>query len=93
MRAIRSQAEWEQLRARGRADFILRNGVLRRGLPMGLVVGVALELYLGGRFPGALQTAAFWGRLALCLGVFSASGSITAAASWRVYERHFGGSG
>jgi hypothetical protein len=44
--------------------------VLRRGLPLGVVLAVVLELYLGGHFPEALRGAGFWGRLALCVGVF-----------------------
>jgi hypothetical protein len=90
VKRVASGAEWERMRARGRRNFVVRYGVIRRGLPMALAVALALELYLGGRFPDALGAAGFWGRFALCAAVFGASGAITASATWSLYEKHFG---
>lgn len=89
MPVVRTREEWERVLARGRRQFLLQNGVLRRGLPLGLFLAVALELYVGGRFPDALRTAAFWGRLALCVGVFSASGVLRSLAIWNAYRRRY----
>lgn len=77
------------MRERGEPRFLLMRGVLGRGLPMGVLLAVALELYVGSPFPEAFSTAAFWGRLALCVGVFSASGCVSAHAQWRLLERRF----
>ena len=32
---VKSREDWEKLVARGRQQFLLQNGVLRRGLPLG----------------------------------------------------------
>lgn len=77
------------MRERGEARFVLLRGVLGRGLPMGVLLAVAIELYLGGTLPESLGRAGFWGRLLLCVGVFSASGSLSAHAQWRLLERRF----
>lgn len=89
MSTVRTREEWERALARGRRRFLLENGVLRRGLPLGLFLAVALELYLGGRFPDALGHAGFWGRLALCAGVFSTSGVLRSLAIWNAYRRRY----
>jgi hypothetical protein len=86
---VRSREEWDRVLARGRQRFLLENGVLRRGLPLGVFLAVALELYLGGRFPEALGSASFWGRLALCVGVFSTSGVLRSLAIWNAYRRRY----
>lgn|GEM_PF-2064683 len=87
MKRVRSRGEWDAVRAKGRHAFVLRHGILGRGLPMALAIAVILELYVGGRFPDSLTSAGFWGRFALCLAVFSASGALTASALWNAYDR------
>jgi hypothetical protein len=82
-----SAQEWERIRARGRTRYMLTRGVLGRGVPMALLVAVALELYLGGRFPEALRSPGFLGRLLLGFVLFSASGILTARLTWDVHER------
>jgi hypothetical protein len=89
MPIVKTREQWDQLLVRGRNRFLLENGVLRRGLPLGIVLAVILELYLGGRFPEALRNAAFWGRLALCVGVFSTSGALRSLAIWNAYRRRY----
>jgi hypothetical protein len=86
---IRSREEWERVVSAGRQQFLLQNGVLRRGLPLGLLLGVVLELYLGGTFPDSLAKASFWGRTALCVLVFSTSGMLRSLALWNAYRRRY----
>jgi hypothetical protein len=86
---VRSREDWEQLVARGQQQFLLQNGVLRRGLPLGILLGVVLELYLGGRFPDSLGQASFWARTALCVVVFSTSGVLRSLALWNAYRRRY----
>ena len=87
---VRTREEWARLRRSGEWNFILRYGVLTRGLPMALVVSVAIELYLGGSFPEALRSPSFLGRFALAFVVFGLGGASTARMTWRLYERRFG---
>jgi hypothetical protein len=87
---VRRKEEWERIRSRGQQRFILRYGILGRGLPMALVCAVGIELYLGGTFPEALRAPAFLGRFLFALAVFSLGGSLTARMTWKLYERRFG---
>ncbi len=82
--------EWARQREKGRMSFLLRHGFLGRGLPLGLITAVVIELYLGGTFPEALQDVAFAGRVALAVGVFTLSGSLAANANWSLHERRHG---
>lgn len=86
-----SAAEWPAVRARGKNDFLLRYGFMRRGLPLGLVVALALEGGFGGELPEALWSAMFLLRLVLCVAVFTLSGCISASAAWNVHERRSAG--
>jgi len=86
---VKSREDWEKLVARGRQQFLLQNGVLRRGLPLGILLGVVLELYLGGSFPDSLAQASFWARTALCAVVFSTSGVLRSLALWNAYRRRY----
>jgi hypothetical protein len=79
--------EWAGVRAKGKPAFLLRYGVIGRGLPLGIVVALAIEVSLGGAFPAALTSPAFLGRLALCVAVFSATGCLNANLSWNAHER------
>jgi hypothetical protein len=79
--------EWPAVRAKGKPAFLLRYGVLGRGLPLGVVVALVIEASLGGVFPAALTSPDFLGRLALCVGVFSATGCLNANINWNAHER------
>lgn len=91
MKIVRTREEWLALESRGKAWFLLRYGVLGRGLPLALLCAVALEASLGGSFPEALRSLRFLRTFALALAVFSASGSLTAHVTWNLYARRFGG--
>lgn len=93
MKRVRSPEEWREVEARGKGWFLLRYGVLGRGLPLALLCAFALEASLGGSFPEALGSLRFLRTLALALAVFSASGCLTANATWNLYARRFGGGG
>lgn len=77
------------MRARGKADFLLRYGFLRRGLPLGVLAAVALEGAFGGAFPETLWSPLFLIRLVACVAVLTASGCVTANFQWSVHERRF----
>lgn len=88
MRAYRDE-EWARVREQGRWSYVLRYGLLSRGLPFGLITAVIIEVYLGDKLPGALLTLGFLGRLVLAVGVFTLSGAVSANANWIMHERHF----
>lgn len=88
MRAYRDD-EWARVRERGRWAYVMRHGLLSRGLPLGLITAVVLEVYLGDKLPGAFLSLAFLGRLFLAVGVFTLSGAVSANANWIVHERHY----
>jgi hypothetical protein len=89
VRAYRED-EWQRVREQGEGIFLLRHGFLGRGLPLGLIVAAAVELSLGGSFPGALGEPGFWGRLAFAVAVFTVSGCVASHYNWRVHERRYG---
>jgi hypothetical protein len=91
VKIVRTREEWLPLRARGKRWFLLRYGVLGRGLPLAVICALAIEVSLRSPFPEALWSPAFLGRLALAFAVFSASGCLTANATWNLYERRLGG--
>lgn len=80
---------WTRVRARGRGAFLLRTGVLGRGLPMGVVTALAIQVYLGGPLPDAFLAWTFAGRLLLAVAVFSVSGCVAANANWNLHERRY----
>ena len=88
MRAWRAE-QWQEVRARGKRDFLFRYGFLGRGLPLGALTAIVLEVALGSPFPDALSSAAFLARLTACIAVFSLSGCILANANWNAHERRF----
>ena len=91
---IHNQEDWGKVRADGKGRYLLRAGVIGRGIPMGLVVALLIELWdPSGEMPEALLAPRFLLRLLLALAVFSASGCLSALANWRVHERRFGGEG
>jgi hypothetical protein len=88
---LHSKEEWEKVRAKGRGWYLVRYGVVGRGIPMGIVVALLIELWdPSGAMPDALLETRFLGRLLLAVAVFAASGCISALANWRVHERRFG---
>jgi hypothetical protein len=91
--AMRSytEPEWKRVREAGMIPFLIRHGFLGRGLPLGIVTAVVIEVYLGGTFPDALSDPSFLGRLAFAVAVFTLSGSLAARANWALHERRFPG--
>lgn len=79
--------DWARVRAKGRGAYLLRNGFLGRGLPLGAVMAVAVEAMRGGTFPEALATPRFYLLLLFTVAVFTVSGCIAAWASWNLHER------
>jgi hypothetical protein len=82
--------EWASVRARGKTNFLVRYGVLQRGLPFGVLIAVVIELALGNPFPEALRAPLFLVRLVALVGLFSLSGCMRANVTWNAYERRFG---
>jgi hypothetical protein len=87
-----SESEWRRVRAAGQASFLLRHGLLGRGLPLGTVTAVVVKVAQGGRLPEELASLGFLGLLAFCIAVFTASGTLAARASWGLHERRYSGS-
>lgn len=85
-----NREDWIKVRAAGKRWFLLRNAVIARGLPMGIVVALVIEMYLGRPIPDALLEPPFLARLLLAVGVFSLSSSLSALANWRYHERRYG---
>jgi hypothetical protein len=90
VKLVRTREEWSAIRAQGKRWFLIRHGVIGRGLPLALLCAVAIEVSIGGSFPELLRSQGFLGRFALALAVFSASGCLTANATWNLYERRLG---
>ena len=89
---IHSKEDWAKIEAAGRRSYLLRYGVVGRGLPMGCVIGLLIELIdPSGPMPDALGEPQFLWRLLLAVAVFSASGCLSALANWRAHQRRFGG--
>ena len=82
--------EWARVRARGRAAFLLRHGVLAR-LPIAVAAAVAIEALFGGALPAALATPLFLLRLLGCVAVFSVGGCLRAELTWKLNERRAAG--
>jgi nitroimidazol reductase NimA-like FMN-containing flavoprotein (pyridoxamine 5'-phosphate oxidase superfamily) len=78
---------WEQVRAKGRASFILRVGILRRGVPLALPFALGWSLlafyhhYLDGS--EAVCIAAMTAVLALSIGLLSG------IRSWQKQEQQY----
>jgi hypothetical protein len=87
---VRNREEWERVRAAGQRRFLIRCGVIGRGLPMALLCALAIEISLGHPFPEALWSPPFLGRLVLAFAFFGLGGAFTTLMTWRLYERRFG---
>jgi hypothetical protein len=92
MRVWRAE-EWPSVRARGKTNFLIRYGFLGRGLPLGVLVAVAIEAALGSPWPDALTSPQFLVRLVALVAVFTASGCVRANYQWNHYEKRFAGLG
>jgi hypothetical protein len=90
VKIVRSPAEWQPVRAAGKRWFLIRYGVIGRGLPLAVVCAAGIQFALGTRPNEWLRTDAFWLRLVLLIVIFSLSGLVTANATWNLYERRFG---
>ena len=87
---VHSSEDWAKIRTAGRGQYLFRYGVLGRGLPMGILVALLIEVFSpSAPMPDALLEPRFLGRLLLAIAVFSASGCISALANWRIHERRF----
>jgi len=82
--------DWRKLRAAGKARFVLVSG-LARGIPMGLAVMLAIELFSGEPLPESLATWRFASRALFAVAIFTASGGVSAAVSWGILEKRFEG--
>lgn len=82
--------DWRELRAGGKARFVLVSG-LSRGIPMGLAVMLAIEFFSGEPIPESLASWRFASRALFAVAIFTASGCISALVSWGMLERRFEG--
>ena len=67
------------------AGLGVSHGFLGRGLPLGVLVAVVIELALGHAFPEALRAPVFWVRLAALVALFTATGCLRAQVTWNAY--------
>jgi hypothetical protein len=84
-----SEAEWQRVRASGQGAFLLRHGLIGRGLPLGTLTAVVVKAAQGARLPEALATLDFLALLAFCIAVFTATGTLAARATWGHWERRY----
>ena len=78
---------WELVRAKGRAWFIWREGVLRRGLFVGAIFGIVFLLFDWHR--QRLDASEFVAVVLMALTVMLASGLANGFLQWRRQEREF----
>lgn len=86
---VSNREDWEAIKDRGKRRYILTNGILGRGLPMGVIVALAVEIALGNPLPESLGSPSFLGRAVLASVIFSLGGCATAYANWSSLERRF----
>ena len=87
---IQRVEDWRKLREGGKARFVLVSG-LARGIPMGLAVMLAIELFSGEPIPESLVSWRFASRALFAVAIFTASGSVSAAVSWGLLQKRFEG--
>lgn len=78
------------MRSGGRTRYLLRQGVLRRGIPMALATALLIEAVQGTLGPDTLGSAGFQLRLLVAFVVFSLGGVLSAYAQWKMLEKRFG---
>ena len=88
---VKTAAEWEYVRGRGKTYFYVMRGIIGRGIPMAVAIMLIIEVVQGHPLGAALQTRGFWLRFALAIALFSLGGVLNAMTHWRLAERRFGG--
>ncbi len=89
---LSNREEWDRVRVRGRTRYLVLAGVVQRGLPMGVVVALAVEVLTGRPVPDSFVSLRFAFTVLAGVSFFSLSGCIRAATQWRLAERRFEGS-
>ncbi len=84
-----SDEQWQAIRTKGKTAFLLRNGLVMRGLPLGALMAFVIMSLQGAELPAELASWRFAATFLFCMGIFTASGSLAARASWSVHERRF----
>ena len=84
-----TEEQWSRIREAGKTRFLLSNGLLARGLPLGALMSFAVTSLQGEPMPAAFFTVRFLGLLLFSIGIFTATGSLAARASWSLHERRF----
>jgi hypothetical protein len=88
--AAKRRAEWERIRRQGLVRYLVVRGVFLRGIPLALVVLVALSVLQGRPLDRATLLAPdFLGRVLLATLLFSAGGMLSSYARWRSLDLHF----
>jgi len=85
--------QWRAIRARGKSAFLLRQGLLARGLPLGALMAFVVMNVQGAPLPAAFATWRFAATLLFCIALFTATGALAAHATWNVHEHRHGESG
>ena len=93
MKIFRNPQEWEPVRTAGKPWFLIRYGVLGRGLPLVLLCAVVDPVRARHAARGVAEVAGLLIRLGLFVVLFSFTGVMTANATWKLNERRFGGTG
>jgi len=84
------RAEWERIRRTGVWPHAIRRGLMR-GVPMGLVIILVLELIQGRKLGVELfRDPEVLGRFALAVVLFSLGGVVSTYARWRALDLRFG---
>jgi NhaP-type Na+/H+ or K+/H+ antiporter len=88
-----SRAEWEGIRRRGLARYLLARALLR-GIPMAIALMLLLEVLQGRPIDRELLLdRAFEARLWIAAALFAAGGALSGYARWRSLDAIFGDSG
>jgi hypothetical protein len=84
------RAEWERIRRTGIWPYAIQRGLLR-GIPLGIVIILLLELAQGRSLGAELfRDPAVLGRFALAIVLFSLGGVVSTYARWRALDLRFG---
>ena len=91
LRGVRNYTaeQWTRIREGGKTRFLLSNGLLARGLPLGALMAFVVTSLQEIPLPSGFLTWRFAATLLFSIGVFTATGSLAARASWSVHERKF----
>ena len=86
----RRREEWQRIQRTGVWPHAIRRGLMR-GIPMGLLIIVALELLSGRPLDASrLRDGELLGRFALAVVLFSLGGVVSTYARWRALVLRFG---